>query len=356
MVGRLNNWIRDTPGAGLLVLRAFMGITFTFAGLQKLANAGFFQANTPGSIQQQLLGADRTSPVSGLVSIALHQPVLFGVLIAVCELVVGLATLAGLLARPAAALGALLSFTFFLTVSFHSNPYYYGSDIVFVFAWTPMLLNGAGALSLDALLARRREEALKRQAKNRGRRKSGTATGHEREPEVERRVAIGALAGTAVVLGGAVALIGRAVSPRKASAATIPTLPSVGNHPGSTTTTTPTATTGSTGQGSGTPKGSAIGPAADVPVGGGAGFTDPSSGNPAWALQPTAGHFTAFSAVCTHAGCTVNFDKAGFTFDCPCHGSRFDATTGAALNGPASSPLPSITIAKGPDGKLYVNG
>src|SRR3954453_18785102 len=39
--------------------------------------------------------------------------------------------------------GLLLSLTFFLTVSFHTQPYYYGSDIVFVFAWTVPLIAGA---------------------------------------------------------------------------------------------------------------------------------------------------------------------------------------------------------------------
>jgi thiosulfate dehydrogenase [quinone] large subunit len=377
---RISQWFRDTPGAGLLLLRGFLGFTFIFAGLQKLANPGFFQAGTPGSIQQQLLGADRTSPISGLVSVALHQPVLVGVVIAVCELLVGLATAAGLLARPAACLGALLSLSFFLTVSFHTSPYYYGSDIVFVFAWTPFILVGPGALSLDALFAQRRAAAalpgVKTGAKARG---ASQPVAPDDSAGIKRRTAVGMLAGTAVVLGGAVALIGRALSPKGAGASTGPTLPS-GNGTGSTgsgTSTTatgtggtgatgptgntgPTGATGSTGgtgsSSGGTPKGRLIGPAKDVPVGGAASFTDPASGNPAYALQPTAGHFTAFSAVCTHAGCTVGFDKANFTFDCPCHGSRYNATNGSVLQGPASLPLPAIPIAEGPNGQLYVDG
>jgi thiosulfate dehydrogenase [quinone] large subunit len=41
----------------------------------------------------------------------------------------------------------------FLTVSFHSAPYYTGADIVFAFAWTPLLLAGSGpVLSLDAAI------------------------------------------------------------------------------------------------------------------------------------------------------------------------------------------------------------
>jgi Rieske Fe-S protein len=50
-----------------------------------------------------------------------------------------------------------------------------------------------------------------------------------------------------------------------------------------------------------------------------------------------------FSAVCTHQGCTVGSVGAG-AIVCPCHGSRFDAETGAVIAGPASQPLPEIPI------------
>ena len=50
-------------GRVLLPLRAFLGFTFCFAGLQKLANPGFFDAANPASIQSQLAGAARLSPI-----------------------------------------------------------------------------------------------------------------------------------------------------------------------------------------------------------------------------------------------------------------------------------------------------
>ncbi|MEL6135949.1 MAG: Rieske 2Fe-2S domain-containing protein [Cyanobacteria bacterium J06626_23] len=49
------------------------------------------------------------------------------------------------------------------------------------------------------------------------------------------------------------------------------------------------------------------------------------------------------SAVCTHLGCTVNWNPETQSFACPCHGSRFDAL-GAVIEGPAPRALELITV------------
>jgi Rieske Fe-S protein len=50
-----------------------------------------------------------------------------------------------------------------------------------------------------------------------------------------------------------------------------------------------------------------------------------------------------FSAVCTHEGCTVGSVERGVIL-CPCHGSQFDAQTGAVVTGPATRPLAPVAV------------
>src|SRR5689334_24412829 len=90
--------------------------------------------------------------------------------------------------------------------------------------------------------------------------------------------------------------------------------------------------------------GAAAAPAAlastsDVPVGGGKILATQKI----VITQPKSGEFHGFSAVCTHAGCTVGSVSDG-TINCPCHGSRFSVTNGAVVSGPATSPLPPVNV------------
>jgi Rieske Fe-S protein len=64
--------------------------------------------------------------------------------------------------------------------------------------------------------------------------------------------------------------------------------------------------------------------------------------------QPKKGVFRCFTAKCTHQGCTVASVSRG-TINCPCHGSKFSAATGAVVRGPAKRPLTrkKIKVAKG---------
>jgi thiosulfate dehydrogenase (quinone) large subunit len=404
-------WLGPPPqalhlaGWAVLPLRAFLGFTFCFAGLQKLANPGFFSASNPSSIQSQLAGAARRSPIHGLIAPLAHVAVPLGLFIAFAELAAGLGAILGLWTRIAALGGILISFGLFLTVSFHSNPYYTGSDIVFVFAWTALLLGGSGGvLAVDGLLthiARKQEgfeptavvpvpfemvqQVCGSYANGRCQARDGEACApgpcpylarrptprrQRDEATIDRRAlalkgAWTALAAAVGLLGGGLgAGIGRLASSAHPSGTTplgvgaSPTSPSSTN-----TTTTPAAPQGATPTSSSSPKttsastprpsGTRLGPATAVPVGSAASFQDPASGDPSVVIQPVAGRFLAFDTVCPHAGCVVQYDQGNKVFVCPCHGSMFNGQTGAVENGPAPTGLRRITIKKGPDGQLY---
>jgi len=64
-------------------------------------------------------------------------------------------------------------------------------------------------------------------------------------------------------------------------------------------------------------------------------------GQPAAVYRGLDGKISVRSAVCTHMGCYVHWNNAEWTWDCPCHGSRFK-TNGDVLAGPAETPLPEI--------------
>lgn len=61
------------------------------------------------------------------------------------------------------------------------------------------------------------------------------------------------------------------------------------------------------------------------------------------AYRDDAAHLHTVSAVCTHMGCLVGWNATDRSWDCPCHGSRFDPD-GAVLHGPAVEPLKALSI------------
>src|SRR5919199_4133161 len=95
--------LRVDSRLALLPLRLFLGITFTYAGLSKLADPGFFDPTNPQSLSAQLERVRAASPLRFMLGLVAEHTTFFGAAIAVTELAVGLATLLGLWARLAAA-------------------------------------------------------------------------------------------------------------------------------------------------------------------------------------------------------------------------------------------------------------
>ncbi|WP_329437763.1 DoxX family protein [Streptomyces sp. NBC_01280] len=150
------SWRDSAQRFALLPLRIFLGVTFIYAGLDKLTNSAFFHATGSGSIGEQMRGVRDISAIPAMVDLALKNPAGFGYAIAFGELAVGIGTLIGLLARLAAVGGMLISLSLWLTVSWATEPYYLGNDLAYLMAWLPLVLAGASVFSVDAMLAARR--------------------------------------------------------------------------------------------------------------------------------------------------------------------------------------------------------
>ncbi|MFF9017708.1 DoxX family protein [Streptomyces sp. NPDC014870] len=154
--GRIAAWKELGSRYALLPLRLFLGVTFIYAGLDKITDSAFMADSGTGSIGEMMRGVRDSSAIPALVDLALKSPVGFGYAIALGELAVGIGTLIGLFARVAALGGALISLSLWLTVSWQATPYYYGNDLAYLMAWLPLVLAGASSFSLDAFLAERR--------------------------------------------------------------------------------------------------------------------------------------------------------------------------------------------------------
>lgn len=79
----------------------------------------------------------------------------------------------------------------------------------------------------------------------------------------------------------------------------------------------------------------------EVPVGGAVSATG-KDGEPLIVAQPTEGTVVAFSAICTHKGCTVAPEDD--ILKCPCHGSTYELATGKNTGGPAPEPLADVPV------------
>jgi Rieske Fe-S protein len=87
--------------------------------------------------------------------------------------------------------------------------------------------------------------------------------------------------------------------------------------------------------------GQAIARASEVAPGSAVKFRD--AGQPAVLIHLQSGDFVAYSAICTHQGCTVAYRNGQLA--CPCHGSVFDpANNGQVVSPPANRPLPEIPV------------
>jgi thiosulfate dehydrogenase [quinone] large subunit len=319
----------------LLPLRFFVGATFLYAGIDKIIDPHFLHASGLGSIGEMLVGFTHGSPLAGLVTVfAQPFPVLVGALVALAEIAIGLGALTGLLYRVSAAGGAALSILFFLTASWGVHPYYYGPDLPYAAGWLTLALAGHGGLAVlrvpfPAALSPSRDPG-------------------EASPERRALLQGGLLAAAAVAVAG-VAGIGGGLFRGGSQVAEVPAAsptPGPGNAgPTPTTATaagpTPTATSGQ----SAAPAAGQIATLSSLQPRSSLAFMDPTSGDPAILVRLADGTVKAFDALCTHQGCTVEYDQPSGLLFCPCHGAVFDPTHNAdVLQGPAPVALAALPI------------
>jgi thiosulfate dehydrogenase [quinone] large subunit len=314
----LDGW-RELPAA-MIVLRLFLGLTFLYAGAQKLLDPNFLRSGSPDYIGTQLRGFAQGSPIAWLLDPMTHVAVLAGLGVALLEIAIGLGTLAGVAPRASAALGLVVNVSLLLSATWHVHPYFLGSDSIYAVAWGAYLLG---------LLEHSRHRVVAADP-------PGVRSRHAVEGAIGRRELLrgASLAGATLASATTARLLSG--TPAAATLAATTQTPSLRSAHGASSSPSPQTTKAVHG----TP----IAQLSNVPVGGAIGFQAPN-GTPAALVRLTQDEVVAYSRVCTHAGCLVGYDSSQRILYCPCHGAEYDPAHHAeVIGGPAPRPLEQIPV------------
>ena len=272
-----------TQAPAFRVMRFWLGATWIYAGWDKATDPGFLTAGSSSYIGTQLSGYSTQSPVGFAFNKLIEHAVLVGGFVMVSEFAIGLATLLWVAPRLAAFGGFSMSVGLWLASSFHASPYFLASDSAYAVLWLSYLL----------LLVGKRK-------------------GFEMSLERRGALRVGLTGVLAVGLAGFGKVFAKAA-------------PATSNSAASAT-------------------GTKIIKLASLKVGATHNFAT-KNGAPAVLFRTKTGVF-AYSAICTHQGCTVAYSGTSKTLKCPCHGAEFDPYKSAkVINGPAQSPLAKVKVA-----------
>ena len=277
-----SSWRNQAPA--LRVMRLWLGITWIYAGWDKASDPGFLEAGSSTYIGTQLSGFSTHSPLGFVFDTLIEYASLVGGFVIISEFAIGLATLLWVAPRLAAFGGFLMSLGLWLADTFHVSPYFLASNTAYAVLWLSYLLLLIGN----------------------GKRKVFTMS-------LERRsvLRVGITGALAVAFAGAGKFFAKAAPATSTSAAG---------------------------------KGTKIVKLTSLKVGAARNFVA-SNGAPAILFRTKKGVF-AYSAICTHQGCTVSYSTSSKTLKCPCHGAEFDPNkSGQVVNGPAETPLGKVKVA-----------
>ncbi|WP_051966979.1 DoxX family membrane protein [Kitasatospora mediocidica] len=140
-------------GLVLLPLRLLLGSLTVYEGFSKLCDPVYFDGGQRGSMMRWLASLHPWKVAQPLLDFAMAHPVGAGLGVAFTEIVVGVLTVLGLWQRLAAGAAMLLSAALLFTVSWRAVPVYDTPDLIFLAAWSPLLIAGAPFASLDGRLA-----------------------------------------------------------------------------------------------------------------------------------------------------------------------------------------------------------
>lgn len=361
-----------SPAArALLPIRFFFGLTFLYAGIDKILDPAFFNSAAPSSIVAQFAAFARTSPLSPIIRASEPFAIPLGILIALAEIAIGLGALTGLAFRLAAVGGAALSFLFFLTASWTTRPYYFGADLPYAVGWLALAIAGdcdllvpefVRSLGVAAAVALPWGERVGQSAAASGFRPPRPI---DDEPSPSRRLLLqtGVLAGASLAVG-ALALPVRvlrgggdealAADSTSGIAVASPSDPGAGASvaPPSSVPGGPTSAPQASASAAVKLTGLTVATTSQVDAHGALRIRVPTSapstlpaGDPALIVKLKGGGYACFDTVCTHEGCRVGWDAQDAVMLCPCHGAAFDPNNHAAvLQGPTNQPLLELPI------------
>ena len=264
-------------------MRLWLGVAWIYAGWNKASDPGFLTSGSPTFIGTQLSAFAINSPIGFALNSVSEHAVQIGILVALAEFAIGAATLLWIAPTWAAFGGFVMSLGLWLSSSWHVQPYFLASNSAYTILWLTYFLFLNGS---------RRNSRV----------------------SIDRRGFLRVSTVAAIAVAGAA--VGK-VFPRTGAASA------------------------SAGENTASKK---IIEDASFKIGATHNF-ESKAGTPAVLFRTKGGVF-AYSAVCTHQGCTVEFNSASKNLQCGCHGAVFDPFDGAkVVTGPTNQPLAKIKIA-----------